>query len=196
MSTRKWKNVFADAREDLVQGLKHVVPKCTRVVIFVAAQTSTVAANRSYLDTVKAIWDLYGSGESHEVGKYKFRAVILVMQRFELLDKLQKHVDQLWTNPKEIAQLVVQLQRRAKHSCSFKPYYALVLGPPSDFSSSEPCQVLLPKAIAKQVVAQGVLSKCTNPSCPLRGSSGVQDDEIHKDDRVADVLAAMSAELA
>ena len=178
-----------------MKGLKPVVPQCNRVVILVAAQTSTLNANKSYLDTVTKIWDLYGTGENHEAGKYKFRAVILVMHRFDLLDKLQKHVDQLW--PKnDIAQMVVQLQRREKQSATFKPGYALVLGAPSDFWPSVPCQVLLPKAMAKQVVAQGVLTKCTNPKCPLRGSSGAQEDTIDEDDRVGDVLAAMDTELA
>ena len=152
------------------------------------------------MDEAHHVWDTF-RGQYHSVqgiGPTKFRCVVLVGGRFDLLAKAVDKGKMLWTqwNP-----VVVQLQTKDRQSDRVRPTCALVFAPPSELTQTEPNVIQVPRFNRKDTTQYGRHLRCQEEHCiwrsePARGSTlpADQDMDFHTDDRV-NLLDAMLAEM-
>ena len=107
----------------------------------VQAPTTAVGDFSHLLDIAKLASDAYLSGTGSGAEQVKFRIVVLVGRRYDLLAKIEDRCAVLW--PKW-SLMVVQLQKRDAQSHKVRPSHAVVLAQPADITS-EPTGITLPK---------------------------------------------------
>ena len=129
--------------------------------------------------------------------QHKFRIVVVVGRRYDLLAKTADRGSILW--PKW-SQLVVQLKKRDTQSHKVRPAYAVVIAPASDVGV-EPTSIVLPKDSGALVARECLNLRCTESNCPYRkaaldakdAQAVDRNDEIGEEDRV-NILESMLGE--
>ena len=81
---------FADTPDELVKAATGALQDASRVVILVDGQTTEKEMFGSYLDAAKQLWDVYttGTGSGGADAQTKFRIVVMLGSRWDLLDKV------------------------------------------------------------------------------------------------------------
>ena len=98
----------------------------------------------------------------------KFRLVVLVGSRFDLLAKSMAKMKQAlpsWSS------IVVQVQRRERQSEKIRPGYAVVAVPPGEMTATEPTVLTLPRLSAGHCRKFALHLRCTEAQCQWRPES-------------------------
>lgn len=188
---------FANTPEELMKTCAEAMSTQPRVVVLVDGVTTEKEAFGTMIDVAKQVWDLYAQGTGASPGEQtKFRIVILLGSRWDLLDKVSKKAAALF--PK-FSKFKVQIEAREWQSRCSRPTDAIVLCPAEELGR-EP-NVLQVKACQGAFVSDGVRLRCTNPKCIWRsqsaGLTGSAEEQADVDeaDKV-DLLSAMLDEEA
>lgn len=194
----KMKNVhFFDPVESFVSSLAE--QKLTRGICLVEAPTTNATSFGHLLEVAaQAFQTLRTSHEGHTGSELvKFRMVVLIGSRFDLIAKTFEKLSKLfpaWST------IVVQLQRRERQSDRARPSYAVVSAPAGELTATEPTVITLPRSSAKESSRIGIGMRCTESGClfrPEAARANISDEahedascEIDKDDKV-NLLEAM-----
>jgi hypothetical protein len=170
----------------------HLKPD-SRMCVLVEAPTTDTQSFGHLLDEARNVWDTFKNADTclTGMGSTKFRLVVLVGSRIDLLAKAVDKGKLLWPewNP-----MVVQVQTNDKQSDLARPTYAVVFAPPGEHTPTEPTVIQLPKANSIGSAKFCLHLRCTEANCmwrpaaerPLTGSNMPVDQcmDIHGDDRV------------
>ena len=155
---------FCDTFDELLAKSKERLQNTSRSFILVEAPTTHIGYFSQLLDLAKQACDAYLSGTGSGAEQVKFRIVVLVGRRYDLLAKISDRGSVLW--PKW-SLMVVQLRKRDTQSHKLRPSYAVVLAQPADLAA-EPTGITLPKCGGSVTADQGVNMRCTEAKCPYR----------------------------
>ena len=197
---------FEDTPAGLLSAAQVALSTQPRVVVVVEAHTSDIASFTQLLDLAHQIWQQYEQGHGCGPGpdrQFKFRIIVLLGTRFDLLAKASSKATTLWPR---WSKMLVQLQARDWQTSRHRPGVALVLCPSREVHKTrEPvCVNLAP--ISKSVIsAQSLLVRCADEQCPWREkqadiapSAGKGDpnlaaiDAADQVDAFADAMAQLS----
>ena len=154
---------FYNTPEGLLGSLRKLTSPLPRFVCLVEAPTTKTASFGHLMDTVADVWGALKAANGGEPLQ-KFRLVILVGSRFELIVKATEKVK---ANP-DWSAIVVQLQRRDRQSDRSRPSYAVVAAPASDLTATEPTVVTLPRQTTSQTSKFALNLRCTEAECCWR----------------------------
>ena len=153
---------FCDTPDELLAKSREPLQNTSRGFVMVEAPTTAVGDFSHLLDIAKQASDAYLSGTGSGGEQMKFRIVVLVGRRYDLLAKIEDRGSVLW--PKW-SLMVVQLRRRDTQSHKVRPSDAVLLAQPADILA-EPTSIALPKCGGNLIADQGVYMRCTGSNCP------------------------------
>jgi hypothetical protein len=188
---------FSNTSDELTTAVAEAMSTQARVVVLVDAITTEREAFGTMVDVAKQVWDLYAQGTGASPGaQTKFRIIILLGSRWDLLDKVAKKAASLF--PKWM-KFKVQIEGRDWQSRGSRPSDAIVLCPVEDLQR-EPT-VLQVRFCKEAFASEGVRLRCNDPTCAWRSckagltGSGEEPANVGEDDKV-DMLSAMFDEQA
>ena len=188
---------FCNTPDELKTAAAEAMSTQRRVVVLVDGITTEKEAFGTMVDVAKQVWDQYaeGTGASPEA-QSKFRIIVLLGSRWDLLDKVAKKAAALF--PKW-SKFKIQCESRDWQSRNSRPGDAIVMCPAEEVQR-EPT-VIGVKFCKDAFASEGVRLRCNEPGCKWRscrqGLTGPNEEpaDVNEDDKV-DLLSAMLAEEA
>ena len=170
--------------EALAGGAADVLASCSRATVVIAAPTSGWQVINNYMSLAQELFKAYKTGGGGAGCQHKFRIVLLVGGRFDIISKVQEKARTLF--PASAAFITV-LQRSAGQTWTRRPSYVITLAERADCTSPVPTVIVLGRASAKIVVQESLALRCNREECSMCDARA-SEPEIDADDRDANSM--------
>jgi hypothetical protein len=182
---------FFGTPDALVAGAAEALASCSRVAVVIAAPTSGWSVISNYMQLAADLANKYKTGSGSVGGQHKFRILILVGHRFDIIAKVLEKARVLF---KTSTAFVTVLQRRAGQTWTRRPSYAVTLAEKADCTSPVPTVIQVQGTAWRQLLVQESLAlRCNRDECRMCDARAAEP-EIDADDRDATSLELWHAE--
>ena len=183
---------FASNTLEMTLALNKVLSEDARLVVLVDGVTTEKVAFGNLIDVAKVAWDQYQQICGKDASK--FRLVVVLGSRWELIDQILKKHKELWPT---WAKFKVMVQQRSYQTRQSPPLDVVVLCPPREVGNQEPVSLCVSQK-KTSLTSQCVRMRCTDKTCAFREKVPDTKDpaaspDIDQEDKV-DLLGAMLAD--